>query len=358
MVALALVSISGCRSVGPEGVKKVHYEYNSAIAKTDDEQFLLNIVRLKYRDNLYFLEVSNIVENRKFTTRVGWGGSEIGLDKNSGKSSLSPLAYSEAFECPTVSYAPLKGEDFTRRMITPIPVNVVFGLMQLGCWGPELVFSLCVEQINNVDNASTASGPTPLKAPDYEKFSRVCELIRAMEEAKDIAWGLSSADQKNLAIRFAKNPSCKAEINEFKSILGLDLNKNVFEFSSAFWEMNNGGLTVRTRSLMEVLFFLSHAVSVPQSDIDSGIVTKTTTPDGTVFDWTKNLSGKWISIKSSEDEHRPENASVAIRYRSRWFYIEDNDLKSKSTFLFLHYLFNLMSGNHSAAAPTLIISAS
>jgi hypothetical protein len=37
----------------------------------------------------------------------------------------------------------------------------------------------------------------------------------------------------------------------------------------------------------------------------------------------------------------PSQTAVSIQYRKHWFYIEDNDLNSKSTFNLLIELFNL-----------------
>ena len=42
---------------------------------------------------------------------------------------------------------------------------------------------------------------------------------------------------------------------------------------------------------------------------------------------------KYLHVRSSEK--RPENATVLIRYRDRWFYIDATDTQSKRTFRFL-----------------------
>jgi len=49
----------GC-SLGPQALKVSHGQYNEAIRMTRDEQLLLNLVRLRYRDAPTFLEVSSI----------------------------------------------------------------------------------------------------------------------------------------------------------------------------------------------------------------------------------------------------------------------------------------------------------
>ena len=58
--ALALCLGMGCSSFGPRALQATHPQYNHAISRSLDEQFLLNLVRLKYRDNPFFLEVSSI----------------------------------------------------------------------------------------------------------------------------------------------------------------------------------------------------------------------------------------------------------------------------------------------------------
>ena len=51
----------------------------------------------------------------------------------------------------------------------------------------------------------------------------------------------------------------------------------------------------------------------------------------------------------------PENASVAVSYRDSWFYIDDSDLDSKSTFSMLGQLFAVQSGNATGMVPVLTI---
>jgi hypothetical protein len=48
-------------------------------------------------------------------------------------------------------------------------------------------------------------------------------------------------------------------------------------------------------------------------------------------------------------------AFVAIPYRGNWFYLADNDLDSKSTFMLLMQLFRLQAGSAKSIGPTLTI---
>ncbi|HJU64732.1 MAG TPA: hypothetical protein VJ596_03605, partial [Gemmatimonadaceae bacterium] len=59
---LLLVSTSGCitRSIGPRTIPRTKLDYNEAISRSWDVQLLLNIVRLRYRDNPLFTDVNSV----------------------------------------------------------------------------------------------------------------------------------------------------------------------------------------------------------------------------------------------------------------------------------------------------------
>jgi hypothetical protein len=89
-----LLLLVGCKSIRLNFTKEMQYEHNNAIVKTIDEQLLLNIVRSKYHDNPYFLEVNSILENRKFSICISSDGSKNGF---AGKHELGIVAYIDIF---------------------------------------------------------------------------------------------------------------------------------------------------------------------------------------------------------------------------------------------------------------------
>ncbi|MCQ3806891.1 MAG: hypothetical protein KTV16_06360 [Acidimicrobiia bacterium] len=52
---------------------------------------------------------------------------------------------------------------------------------------------------------------------------------------------------------------------------------------------------------------------------------------------------------------RAEDAYIATYYRGHWFWIEDSDLQSKSTFMLLRQLFDLQAGQSTFQGPTLTL---
>ena len=365
--ALAGVCCRGCQPLGPKVINETHPAYNCAMGSVIDRQMLSNLVRLRYRENPTFLDISSITEGRE-------DGMDFGFDKNEmtwesprldngpnvtrvgGKNSLmfGPKAMVGIKQKPTISYKPLRGKEFIKQLMTPIPLNAVLGLSRSG-WKIERVFNTCVERINDVENAPNASGPTPWNKPEYEAFYSVTAILKRLEERRCVSIGRDPGDGKKLVLSFKEDSSCREDIRELKNILGIDSNKNEYCFSTNFLKRQGDVIAVQTRSLMGVLFYLSHAVEVPEEDVSNGFVQVTVDKSGEVFDWTANASGTLLKVHCSDK--RPEHAYVSTRYRGHWFYINDNDLHSKSTFMFISTLFNLQAGEASSAdiAPTLTI---
>lgn len=62
--AIGLMAAAGCVGVGvgvgPRALHPVHAQFNESVARTLDEQLLLDFVRLRHRENPYFLQVGSI----------------------------------------------------------------------------------------------------------------------------------------------------------------------------------------------------------------------------------------------------------------------------------------------------------
>ena len=140
----------GCGVIGPASMKKQRNRYNQVVAYTGSEQMLINLVKLKYRDNPTFLQVSSI------STNLQWGGS-AGVNVPVGNTiysaeNLVPLSAGTNYvENSTVTYTTLTGEAFVRQMLTPIPIETLSLLFQAG-WPIDTVFRLVVQEINDLEN--------------------------------------------------------------------------------------------------------------------------------------------------------------------------------------------------------------
>lgn len=350
LIMTSITAISGCNSFGPDALRGTHPLYNDAIVSSMNDQFIQNIVRLHYRDPTFFLDVASVTASMKLDMGGGLDQSSVGLN---GGADIMQYSLGGAYSTtPTISYAPLQGENFVKSVLSPIPIDVVFALSTSG-WNVQRVFGLCVERMNGIENAPNASGPTPPKAPESgQNLKRLMQLVEEVS-AEHLVAPRTDPKTKEIQLEIKSSAAFAKQIREIKDLLGLDQNREFYHVTSDFIARRPDTISIRTRSLMNIFFYLSHHVDTPQAHQDAGLVTITRNPDGSVFDWGTTAAGSMFHIRQSNEQ--PDMAFVAIPYRGNWFYLADNDLDSKSTFMLLMQLFRLQAGSAKAAGPTLTI---
>jgi len=154
-------------------------------------------------------------------------------------------------------------------------------------------------------------------------------------------------------LQIRSSPEHQDAILEIKQLLGLDHNLEVFHVDSDFLGHSPDTISIRSRSLMKILFYISQNVDIPKEHKAAGLVTVTRNQDGSEFNWDKTAGGSLFHIHRSE--RHPDMTFVAIPYRGQWFYLVDNNLESKSTFMLLNQLFRLQAGAAKSAGPTLTL---
>lgn len=391
-----LLCLSSC-ILGPGSVLYSRGNYNRAVQQTAREELLLNIVRMRYVQSVEFMRVPSITAQHTYDASVGGSGS--------WREKL-PNVYNAAFGLgaqskPTVVYAPEQDQEFNRRLLAPISGETLDLLGSKG-WSIDRVLRLTVRNMNDIDNATPAGGPTPTYKPVFEEFRIVSMLFRQLQvngrgfevgykevETKpelelsdampaNIVRGedLILAAKEGMRFRLSDDRSTAKLVRkpveeriEFllfsEEVLGtsefggicriLELDPTIASFrirSDAEvgqlsrphsnrigrYQTPRKEIIVSTRSLKEAMYYLSHVVEVPDSHIEKKIVQQTFDETGCPFDW-KEVVGDLFQVHYSHLP--PHNAAVAIRHRGLWFYIDDSDISSKSTFNLLLELFNL-----------------
>ena len=223
-------------------------------------------------------------------------------------------------------------------------------------WSIERIFGITMERINNLHNAPRASGPTPAHEPEFQKFKRFLFLLRTMQLEGLIEIGPSLDPQSSgLVVLLKTDAKHQAIVDEIRTLLEVvhKEQSNQFTISTNFLDTRESQWNVRVRSIAGVLFYLSQNIAIPPEHVESGLVTITQTPEATPFDWSDTPAGKVFKIMPSTS--KPDNAFIAIPYRGTWFFIQDNDSESKSTFMLLRQLFNLQAGQAKTSGPRLTL---
>jgi hypothetical protein len=347
-VAALTALLPACGQFGPRFIEASRTDYNIAMNTTEGEQMLLNLVRLRYGDSPYFLEASAL--NTQFLIAPSATiSSSFDFNGNNSYGLGGRLAYEEK---PTVTYVPLRGQEFVRQVLSRVSLETVL-LLDASGWSTERVLRLCVEKMNGLDNAARASGPTPTEAPDVDRFRRAIGLLADFESHGDLVlFRKQVGEHAGFVARFADPARQSAAFKELSALLGLD--PGISEYAITLNQVTDSRQTINfaTRSFMGVMYFLAQSVEVPTNDIDAGRVTVTEDSAGQAFDWAE-VTGGLMKIASSKK--RPGNIAVAVNYRGLWFYIDDSDLQSKSTFSLLEQLYALQSDGDSGNAPILTL---
>jgi hypothetical protein len=348
LACLALL-LAGCANLGPKSVQAGRADYNTVLRDTADQQLLENLVRLRYRDRPFFLEVASVTTQFSYNSRVtpllNFDGALVDNDV------ITELEGAYA-ETPTIAYTPLQGDAFARRILAPISLES-FVLLGHSGWSAARLLRVCVQRLNDVPNAVSASGPTPEQAPDYARFLAVAEAVRELQLRDQITFGAVPGENgPEFALLVTHGGEGTEPYARLVDALGLERGRTLFRVQNALRFGDDDTVNVQTRSMNGILYFLSHAVEVPAEHLERGWVTRTVTEAGSPFDWN-TLTRDLLTIRSGS--RRPDDASVATRYRGTWFWIADDDLDSKSTFSLLMQLFALQAGSADGGAPVLTL---
>jgi hypothetical protein len=351
VLVLTQVVGSSCATLGAKTLPDVQSTYATSLAETLDAQFLMNLVRLRYRDTPSFLDVASLTTQQTMNGTMG-----VGMDANVGVSTIVKPTLGGGFSVtPTITFSPLRGDEFVRRLVTPVTLSAVTMLCSSG-WSIERVLHLAVDRLNGVRNAPRAAGPTPEKAPEYETFVKVTKALRKLQLDDHLSMStVRQADSsESLLLLMDDRGKDQALVATVREALGLKPDETRYLFTEDFSSQELGPLRVRLRSVMSAMFYLSQGVDVPPEHETQRLVTVTLNADGSRFDWQQVLQGTF-RVRTSPSE--PSSAAVKVQHRGHWFFIPDDDLESKSTFLLLVQLTNMQAGRSALPLPLLTIPA-
>ena len=425
-LSVAATGSTGC-ALGPRQIYFAHQKYNEAIKDSFCREMLLNLVRLKYRETPEFVDIGGVAAQYSFdgTARIdgGFVSGLFSLDK------LAPGATLNRSERPTITYAPSRGKDFERNLLTPINVSTIGVLTNQG-WSADRLLRLSTRSLNFLDNAISAGGPTPTNKPEFEAFLRASSLMRELQKHRGLEFVFAKRDKRTrvlpgmekidgafmlaaldkgytldrdpdgtvVLVKTQNYPAIvihpqaitSPEVVELTRLLNLEPNRPIYEFSSLpegriitgypkeAFKANDGvkrtglarqgeaatalpdplgefvpnfreDIAVQSRSVYEMMYYLSQGVSVPEEHIRKGFVNITLDERGVPFEWSRLLGGLFC-VKVARV--CPIHSYLAVHYRGYWYYISDDDLDSKSTMGLLQELFNIEVRGGNAAASS------
>jgi hypothetical protein len=384
-VAVVLLLCGGC-SFGPRALERTHGRYNEAVRGVEEEEFLRNLVRLRYNETPSWLNVTSIAAQYELSAQAE--ARPFFLAPNPSNSnvifrtftSILPDVSAGGSERPTVSLVP--GDDGTavRQFLTPISADTLVFLTQAG-WPVSTAVRLWVERLNGVPNASTASNPPRDVLPDFARFQRVAELFQAVQdrelgaviaeerltevsgplpaEAVTAAAAVEAAKngleyrprddgkswalvrrERRLVLQVNAGAEGSPELLEMEALLNLRPGLRRYEMVATSGGVPDplrvpsepsAALRMMPRSTAQVYYYLANGVEVPPEHLQCGLVRPPADAGGRLFD-TREVTRGLFEVHIARGHKPPPCAYVAVCYRGFWYYIDDRDQASKVAF--------------------------
>ena len=224
VACLMAVSLFGCLS--PFALDHAVTAYDHAVTDTLTEQLLLNIARAHNHHPIHFTGVANIAATFDFRMNAGATPPLGGLD---GGFRVSPIFGTSIAENPTVSIVPIEGEDFTKRLLTPLHEGNLTLLLRQGV-DIDLLLRLMAAQLRIAkDRREIVYYNRPADRPSYTVFRQAVLHLSTLQDRNLIyvepmifqkSWTLPIASVSGEDFRvLEQNYQIKTDQNEQRYIL-------------------------------------------------------------------------------------------------------------------------------------------
>ena len=352
-LTLLIFTLVSCSSMGPNSVRAGRLEYNKALGQSTSEQMLLNIVKMRFLDRPVFLSVTSMTSNLSFQTEISTSTPEV-FKSTAFTTTVNPsLTWKDN---PTITYEELTGVEYVTQMLSPIPAQTIVLLLQ--SWPPNMVLPLAVNEINNINNSWNPINPNlSIDAKkEHQRFNALTQVIEHLDAQRTLEWSVTRNTSENEPTEFAillnrpKDSNTQKLVEKLISDLGLKTNEGTTKFSVEYGLQPKDDSTIvfGTRSVQDIMQYASMDIDIPK-DLEDKTISRAS-------GWDDRDGYRLLHIHASSS--KPSRASVAIPYQGYWFYIKDDDLQSKATFLLIQVLTGMQSGASSNGAPVLTIPIS
>jgi hypothetical protein len=347
IVTTFVVLAAGCRSIGPGTIPRDRLSYSTTLAKSWKEQMLLNLVKTRYLDLPIYLEVGQIVSGYSLETGVQVFG-QVSPQNMRGDTFGGVNAHGTFTDRPTITYTPLTGDKFLQGFLTPIHPAKVFSLVQSG-YAADFILELSVESLNGLRNRPVSLGSRQKADPE---FFRALALMREIQDAGAIGLRLEKpTNAQPTAIVFFRSDkiesAMQAKIDDLRNLLGLTPGQSSYRLVQTPLKGGVDELGVACRSLSQLIAALALGVEIPASHQQRKLPPPVHSAPAT--------EDALLRIHSGSKE--PKDAFAAVPYEGEWFWIANDDWKSKRTFSSTLFLFTLADSGNEQKLPTITIPA-
>lgn len=344
--ALGALLAVGCSSIGPDTVAEDQFDYNGAIARSSQEQLLLNLVRLRYNEAPVFLRVASVISQYSRVVMADASGSING--SITGGDTAGAGARFTWVDRPTITYTPVSGREFSRNLLTPLPPGSIFKLLQAG-WPADLVIRMSVTSINEMDGEIARPALSRQMEPE---LLRLFELWRTLRDESAVGVRETATETGHTRITLVVKPGplppgTQEHLDEFLGLLGAPAGATEIPLEYGRIPSTSSSMAVMTGSIWDVMLNLAWQMEVPAEHVESGRT-------GPTF---RSATHAQPPLEIRHAAEPPVDAFVAVETQGYWFYIPQEDSRSKRVFAFLQLLLSLSESDIEAVGPVVTISS-
>jgi hypothetical protein len=175
-VVSCLLLLSGCLS--PVTLTRAVIAYDEAITESQSKQLLVNIARAQHHQPIHFTGVSNVAATFDFRFTAGATPALTG----DASRTILPVIGGSVAENPTISIAPIEGEEFTKRLLTPFHEAKLTLLLRQGI-DIDLLLRLMAKELRvHHRDGAIAYRNNPSDKAGYGMFRQVVLHLSAIQD--------------------------------------------------------------------------------------------------------------------------------------------------------------------------------
>ena len=336
---LAVLSLAGCQSIGPQYIGQDQINYSSALLVGEKRQLLLNILRMREGDIPSFIQVKQVVAGyeRRF---LGSAGSSIS-DEFAIVDDFAVRGEASIADRPTYTLAPLQGADYAQFLLRPLPAQELMALIATDV-NLATAFRLVVARINNVPNEQLVD--TAGEQPGV--FNQIVRLLQTLRNDGLLQVEFAESDGRERIFLSLPPKSRDERARRLIEYLGLDPSRDRFEVSLRVSQRHRGEIAIWTRSFMQILSSIATS-ALEERDVDKE---RDTLPS--VFRWGAAVT---FRVQSSGGLLPPGDAFVKVQHEGRWYWINDDDQPTKRAFSMLLLLSKILESSGDGGGAVLTI---
>jgi hypothetical protein len=360
--------------------------YNQATSDDISKQLLLNIARAHYNEPIHFSGISNIAATLNFQSTIGATPVMAG-----GNGSLvMPFISASASENPTISIVPMQGEEFTKRMLTPITEDKLALLLRQNV-DVDLLLRFAVLEFRTKENGrEEIYHNRPRNLADYILFRQMVLHLSSIQDRDQLyfepltfeqSWSLPvqsmtpkgfqelekeyniSLDQKRGVYQLSKKTIGRMMISNYDPSLlpeterlRLSAETEASAPNDVLVDIRPGYIggefpihgKLRLRSFSNILYFIGRSLS--------------TEPEGVVVNDPRTpfvAENPQYVLEISETETSPGDTDLVVKYKDKYYAVKSDHEHpwNLSAFKILWQIFQMtMSELPKGAAPSITIS--